>query len=97
MTTEHTPPPWTARLGEIFSGNIPVASVAERKLPDGFTAFRPADSYLIAAAPELLDAVLEVIEQCDDRPEEPIIYPELEAKLRAAIAKAHVQPRDIFA
>jgi len=75
MTTQHTPGPWRLSSGdetEIFSGAKPVArahcgGLTSVKLPEA-----EANARLIAAAPELLAALVEMVvlyadhEQYDD-------------------------------
>lgn len=63
MTTKHTPGPWEVR--KYGSGGIDVidrnaSTVAAIHLDDGDSDIYEADAHLIAAAPELLAALIEL-------------------------------------
>jgi hypothetical protein len=86
MQTCHTPGPWKATLAygyriEAAGGKI----VAKLPTHCPLTAENPANAYLIAAAPDLLDVCQVVLEQIDNHPDIPDHDKQL---LRDAIAKA---------
>lgn len=61
MTTKHTPGPWAHRNGRIYSVDreeLTIANVARSADGD----YSPANGLLLAAAPELLEA----LERCTD-------------------------------
>lgn len=87
--TQHTPAPWAHRNGRIYAAdreNLTIANVA--RAADG--DYSPANARLIAAAPELLEA-LNLAELFMSGFEGDSMQVELEGqlrKIRAAIAKA---------
>ena len=89
MSTQHTPGPWHAKPMCGLSGWVDVVSVT----PDGreslpFAACKHfdevANARLIAAAPDLLEALLSVLDNCTDSEGLAAAH----AKARAAITKA---------
>lgn len=70
MTTKHTPGPWTTEEGPengiaIIADNVVLATMPEWPAKQ---AEQTANALLIAAAPDLLDALrwlLEIVEKCD--------------------------------
>jgi hypothetical protein len=56
MSTQHTPGPWSERNGRIFQNDRPELTIANvGRAFDG--DYSPANTRLIAAAPELLEAL----------------------------------------
>lgn len=87
MSTKHTPSPWTfnAERLTVDAGGIPVADVRCSEIAD--EAVEP-NGYLIAAAPDLLEACKRMVDF-----EQRLLCsndggPALAADIRAAIAKA---------
>lgn len=94
MTAKHTPGPWTPEFGEAYRVRAQqdggqVAIMMNLKGQHGLAGRRNGDEVaanarLIAAAPELLDALQAIINDglhCD-------VVPHLHTKARAAIARA---------
>jgi hypothetical protein len=86
MSTTHTPGPWCAEGHNVFKGARPLPLALFIADCSHSGAHRPqaeteANARLIAAAPELLAALIEVVAEAD-RETTPFI------KARAAIAKA---------
>jgi len=82
-----TPGPWTVRNSrEVFKGTRRICHVnAGESLTIGADIERAAhNARLIAAAPELLDALKDVLNNCLDSERLSVAY----AKARAAISKA---------
>lgn len=83
MRTTHTPGPWTVDGNEIFGppdeGNIDSGVVVARRV-------NPADAALIAAAPDLLEALRMIEEVASGRV--PLVNNWVASVARAAIAKA---------
>lgn len=81
MNAKHTPGPWTllgTKSAAVRSGDTLIASVA--------TGSKSPDACLIAAAPELLEALINCSRRFDKYDEQDA--PELVANVRSAIAKA---------
>lgn len=91
MKTKHTPKPWRIET-ENETGN-PTISIRDGLNQQIATvnpyrlAMRDADACLIAAAPELLDALLETLSCIDQHTDDPVIGPIIEGAMQA-IAKA---------
>jgi hypothetical protein len=82
MSTHHTPGPW--KIGAYESGQVAV----DRANGTEVTGFiDPADAQLIAAAPDLLDALRQVVAVYDGNHVGHIVGMSFD-KARAAIAKA---------
>jgi len=85
MNTKHTPGPWHVRNGNtIGDATQDIASLSIMSVVNMKKDERIANARLIAAAPELLDVLKEIISDgvhCD-------VVPHLHYKARAAIAKA---------
>jgi hypothetical protein len=86
-TTQHTPGPWFAVVTDTTCGGEPaIWEIADRN--GGVVAedisYNPANAHLIAAAPEMLDALEWAVETADSEQYEASWY----ASARAAIAKA---------
>ena len=58
-TTTHTLSPWNIQSGKVYGGGMLVATLDPPQLQEE-VAMKAADAHLIAAAPELLDALVEV-------------------------------------
>ena len=102
MTSEHTPGPWCIKdhrnVGEGFSITN---AVADGPFYDGIASLADveADARLIAAAPELLEALRELTDDVADRfdLDSPSANPGIKstvAAARAAVAKATGAPTD---
>lgn len=100
MTSKHTPGPWTLaddgtpfvyKIGERGS-NVFSLSVQGGGHPSDVASFdeRVANARLIAAAPDLLDALIEIVEDLTHEDHEPGDWSQhvVVKKARAAIAKA---------
>lgn len=83
MPTTYTEGPWAASAGE--RGECWITPEYHRNHPVARGIFKAADARLIAAAPELLDALLSIIE--DSVARDGLTHAQVEAA-RAAIAKA---------
>lgn len=89
--SEYTPPPWDLDVGELFivkEGKLDIASICTGPGIDRETAF--ANARLIAAAPELLEALRSLTEEVSKyaySPEFEHMGP-LVMDARAAITKA---------
>ncbi|CAB3931578.1 hypothetical protein [Achromobacter insolitus] len=88
MTTKHTPGPWGHRNGRIFSVDreeLTIANVA--RAADG--DYSPANGLVLAAAPELLAALEQMLDAFVD---DPLTHQYTSGRAadaaRAAIAKA---------
>ena len=82
MISQHTPGPWTQHEGEVRAKNYGLISRSYYGKPDGEGA---ANARLIAAAPDLLEALKWVVRICDEGG-----YPDGKClqEARTAIAKA---------
>ena len=86
MNTKYTPGPWAAKT---FAGTVNVWS--SKRKPDGSAVCydcKEADARLIAAAPDLLEALQEAFRAFAFDDEGPVWADSTIAKARAAIAKA---------
>ena len=84
--SKHSPGPWDTDELTIFSNQgDSVAECSERD--PGFRAERRANARLIAAAPDLLEALVEMVRQ-EDEYGEATVHPVVLAMARAAIQKA---------
>jgi hypothetical protein len=91
----HTPGPWISRRGTIGTVKYHIAEMMPSSYPDMPPGFAPADEQeanarLIAAAPELLEALLNLLPLAESAMKECGQY-DIRAELheaRAAIAKA---------
>jgi hypothetical protein len=81
MKTKHTQGEWETQGTAVFSNNKLVANCVS----DGihFTEEDKANAKLIAAAPELLEALIEAVGHIDST-----FYPELKQKINNAINRA---------
>jgi len=93
--SKHTPGPWEVRPGEpwvIAKAYGDMKSVVHLNLPVRQSEEQQANSRLIAAAPELLNALIRIMPFVDCiaviTPEDFIEYPSALAAAKAAIAKA---------
>mgnify|MGYP001570712606 CR=1 FL=1 len=109
MTQKHTPGPWAADFedGRNIGGMVLMAVKSPRGLPVALIPCRPvdtpkahpnleADALLIASAPELLAALVELVALVDEGAFIDLANIEatpISRKLRAAIAKASPQTR----
>ena len=92
MEVKHTPGPWfiTGSMTKYVEARIPgrmiqeVAACGPTAADDGYGEQQMANARLIAAAPELLEALESVLENCLDSDGLAAAY----EKARAAIAKA---------
>lgn len=90
--TGHTPGPWRAKGAEVYCGRLRVCSqvnAADASLNIGGSVERShANARLIAAAPDLLEALEGVIPYLEEDPDDEGDYNERIRTVRAAIAKA---------
>lgn len=91
MKAQHTPGPWENDGGTIRSScGVSVASVLNVAWPLGRKPENPeANARIIAAAPELLEALIELLEDANNYAADGIYHsPLTRSKARVAIAKA---------
>ena len=95
-TTQHTPGPWIVDVAAFScyrsistSARPPYEQICELPFlePNIYDAERSANASLIAAAPELLSALVEMLE-ASERPHPEKWYSNVRSVARAAIAKA---------
>ena len=90
MNTQHTPGPWRVTTAKVMAENgRAICLIENRKLHEGFQE-SSANARIIAAAPDLLDALQRFVTACDAYLPEPThqAFCGLFASARAAIAKA---------
>jgi hypothetical protein len=85
MNTQYTPGPWLCQHGVVYRGDGKSLMLPEWENPDTTPAERDANCRLVAAAPELLDLLREVIAVYDGP--QPATGGLLE-RIRSTIAKA---------
>jgi hypothetical protein len=83
MSAQHTPGPWQTNGSHIYGPDPFRRLVAQALSPDGRCL---SDRDLIAAAPELLEALIDAVEIMDDQLGGD--FPDSLAAFRAVIAKA---------
>lgn len=81
----HTPGPWEALFDEDFVDVLPVHIDSKDGVPVACAYRLEADAHLIAAAPELLEVLQELLREAD---EGIATCPLTRSKAHAAIAKA---------
>ena len=88
-TTKHTPGPWKFAHGtdEQLVHEWSDVAYIDTRIPERTKAEQIANARLISAAPELLDALRDIIGQCDDG-KAALDNNGTYKKARAAIAKA---------
>jgi len=84
----HSPAPWTCETYAVISGVyiIPEVVQREREMHRLTSKEEEANTFLIAAAPEMLEALLSIIRGFDSG--EFVLYPWREEMVRFAISKA---------
>jgi hypothetical protein len=90
MTNKHTPAPWTVKGKEFIhdADHREIVYVLGYGKMGGLTdSEHEANAKLIAAAPDLLDALIDIIDDFDNYGGDDTGFPHI-AKARAVIAKA---------
>lgn len=90
MTAKHTPGPWAVISGEVCAAGYGAIAHCDRDNRNTKPVERDANARLIAAAPDLLEA-LKVAEYIIQRQQDNAgnyTYPQILEQARAAIAKA---------
>ena len=86
----HTPGPWLARNGKVWGeggDGLPVATLDPAVLEEE-VAMKEADARLIAAAPELLLALSDMLDQFEDNEQYDVGDAKIIARARAAYFSA---------
>jgi hypothetical protein len=89
MSTQHTPGPWASNSADSFELGVYGNGYRIAKMTGGEINRDIANARLIAAAPELLDALQAIVKSLADQDDEGLIeHAQQMIDARAAIAKA---------
>ena len=96
MTATHTPGPWKANYHNVFAGEALVCTSVWKRNDPKSVAQANANAAIIAAAPELLGALIRISHLCHSEATKPdgspltveYLQAEIQGIARAAIARA---------